>query len=76
MHGNIWVWCEDWYGNYGAEAVTDPQGPSEGKYRVLRGGSWHIDPWYCRSAYRAGINPDDRISYIGFRVVVEVPKAP
>jgi formylglycine-generating enzyme required for sulfatase activity len=76
MHGNVWEWCEDWHGNYGAEATTDPQGPTEGADRVLRGGSWFTPPRNCRSAYRNWLNPDSGDFNVGFRVVWLVPRTP
>ena len=75
MHGNVWEWCQDLYGQYKPEATVDPQG-LQGQTYVLRGGSWIIIPWYCRSALRIRVNPVDRNYYFGFRVVVEVPKTP
>jgi len=76
MHGNVWGWVQDFYEPYKAEAATDPQGPAQGQYRVLRGGSWINIPVYCRSASRVGFNPGDRYFDLGFRVVGSLPRTP
>ncbi len=70
MHGNVWEWCWDWYGDYPGERVTDPDGPSSGSVRVSRGGSWGYGARICRSANRAGRDPGRRYSYydFGFRL--------
>ena len=67
MSGNVWEWCSDWYGEYGTIAVTNPQGPSTGSSRVLRGGSWGYHAGNCRSASRGYGGPGYR-SGIGFRL--------
>ena len=70
MHGNVWEWCQDWQLlPYPGVSETDPVGPSNGIYRVHRGGSWRHGGTWCRSAYRSGHTPDDPASYIGFRCI-------
>jgi len=68
MHGNVWEWCLDWYGEYPSGAVTDPMGAERGSNRVLRGGSWYYDAQYCRSANRSYSAPAYRIFSIGLRL--------
>jgi formylglycine-generating enzyme required for sulfatase activity len=71
MIGNVWEWCQDWYGAYPAGSVTDPQGAALGLGRVGRGGFWLDAAGVCRSADRSqGILPDYGSYDVGFRVLL------
>jgi len=70
MIGNVFEWCQDWYGAYPGAGVIDPQGAITGSYRVIRGGDWRSLAWSCRSADRGDDDPGYRVSDIGFRVLL------
>jgi len=70
MSGNVWEWCSDGYGSYGAEAVTNPQAPSIGLGQVMRGGGWSSYSDGCRSTFRNHNTSNYSSYYIGFRIAM------
>jgi formylglycine-generating enzyme required for sulfatase activity len=72
MHGNVSEWCSDWYGPYSNSPQTDPQGPSSGSSRVLRGGSWYNKASDCRVSHRDGDGPGIRRNGSGFRLALSL----
>jgi formylglycine-generating enzyme required for sulfatase activity len=68
MHGNVCEWVQDWYGDYSGSSATDPQGPSSGSCRVVRGGAWRNSAMRCRSVYRLYFTPGNRRNNLGFRL--------
>ncbi len=68
MHGNVYEWCLDRYGNYATDAVTDPVGSASDSNRVLRGGGCCSVALRCRSAYRESNIPSRMSNYYGFRL--------
>lgn len=70
MHGNVAEWCQDRFGDYPREPVTDPLGPYSHTKRVYRGGSWQVSAAFCRSANRDGDFPVYRFKDVGFRLAM------
>jgi formylglycine-generating enzyme required for sulfatase activity len=70
MYGNVITWYQDWFAPFEGGSVTDPQGPADGTYRILRGGTWFDPGAISRIAFRGYNSPTDTDFAFGMRVVL------
>ncbi len=75
MHGNVWEWTLDWFVDFrttatSGQALVDPTGPPQGKFKVFRGGSWNHTVEMARSANRFMMSPTNGINFVGFRIAL------
>lgn len=70
MSGNVWEWCQDWFGSYSGGAQTNPTGSLSGASRVPRGGSWIFNARSCRVSGRGYYTPSNRDNYLGLRLAL------
>lgn len=70
MSGNVWEWCNDWYGAYNSLSQTNPIGPIAGGYRVCCGGCWSYYVVDCRLSNRYNSLPSGGNSNTGLRLVL------
>ena len=71
MSGNVYEWCQDYYGRYTDESQTNPSGVLYSPDRVLRGGGWGSRPSFCRVSARNNNSPAYRGDYLGMRLVCQ-----
>ncbi len=71
MHGNLSEWCSDWHSPtyYEESKESDPKGPKDGKFKIVRGGNWKSEGKHLRSSNRNSFNPKIKVNTLGFRCV-------
>lgn len=69
--GNVWEWTSDFYGDdfYAHSPAENPKGPETGRFKVIRGGSWHSGAMCVQTYYRNGLSPSWVDFAVGFRCV-------
>jgi len=74
MSGNLWEYCNDYYGNYPDSPQTNPSGPLTGISRIVRGGSFNLSSYYSRISIRGSATPDSKSKFRGFRLALSKSK--
>ena len=70
MSGNVWEWCQYWFGSYSSSSQVNPIGANSGSDRVFRGGGWYNNARFCRSSCRRNDEPGFRSRGLGLRLVL------
>jgi formylglycine-generating enzyme required for sulfatase activity len=70
MSGNVWEWCQDWYGSYESGPQVNPTGPTSGSCHIIRGGAWNDGVWACRVSFRSWFEPSYTDYMFGLRLAI------